>query len=157
MVIVPLFSLLVAGCPRFPTASEGYTKKARQFSPPPGRAGLYVMRTAQFVAAGSPINVFLDHKKFGSLPPPSFIYAEILPREHVLELAEVSGCKNISIRFTAEEKKCYFYLAEVHMGFGKGTMTLEPLSEEEGRELVNKYEQSKINAFDYKDEILTPQ
>jgi hypothetical protein len=145
-------SLFLAACGStwvsFPKASATYTQKARQFSPPPGRAALYVIRPDQFVAAGSPITVILDHNTFGRLPPPSFIYAEIMPREHLLELAEMGGAKNTFIRFPADEGKCYFYLAEVKFAV-PASMSLVLLPEEKGRELVSKYEQSADNEYDY--------
>ena len=87
-----------------------------------------------------------------SLSPPSFIYGEILPREHILELAEVSGAKNTSLSFKAEEGKCYFFFAEVKLS---GAMSLEALSDEKGKELVNKYGQSAYNEYDYGDKVPT--
>jgi len=151
-------SLFLAACGSswvsFPKASSIYTQKARQFSPPPGRAALYVIRPNQFVAAGSPITVFIDHNKFGRLPPPSFIYAEIMPREHLLELAEMGGAGSTSIRFKAEEGKCYFYLAEVKFSV-PASMHLELLPEKKGKELVNTYEQSAYNEYDYGQKVPT--
>jgi hypothetical protein len=152
--IALLLSFLLSGCASFKTASGIYTEKARQFSPPPGRAALYVIRPNQFIAAGSYIGVFIDHDKLGRLPPQSFLYAEITPREHILELAEVSNSKNTSVRFKAEEGKCYFYRAEVKAGFG-GTLALESFSEGEGKDLVRNYEQSGYNEFDYGNKVPT--
>jgi hypothetical protein len=137
--------LLATGCPPFPKASDEFTRQARQFKPSPGRAAVYVIRPAQFVAAGSFIGVWIDHKKFGKLPPRSFLYTEVLPREHVLELTEVINVKNISHRFVAEEGKCYFFTAEVLLS---AKMSLSALSEEEGKQLVSDYDQSGSNAFD---------
>ncbi len=145
---------LFSGCASFQTASAIYTEKARQFSPPPGRAGLYVIRPNQFVAAGSYIGVFVDHDKLGRLPPRSFLYAEIAPREHILELAEVSNSRNTSVRFKAEEGKSFFYRAEVKAGLG-GTLVLTPLSEEEGKNLVRDYQQSGYNEYDYGNKVPT--
>lgn len=144
VVSILFFLLLMTGCRSFPVASDSYTKKARQFNPTPGWAGLYVLRPNQFLAAESNIKVFLDHKKVGMLPPGSFIYGEVMPREHFLELAEMPGCANKSLRFTAEEGKCYFFKTEV--GFAR--QIIELLSEEEGKELVKSYKQSGFNDFD---------
>ena len=137
--------LLVPGCPPFPKASDELTGQARQFSPSPGRAAVYVVRPAQFVAAGSFIGLWIDHKKIGRLPPRSFLYTEVLPREHVIELTEVVNVKNASQRFMAEEGKCYFFTAEVLLS---GSMSLSVLSEKEGRQLVSDYDQSGYNTFD---------
>jgi len=146
MAITLFFLFLITGCRSFPTASDNYTQKARQFKPTPGWAGIYVMRPAQLVAAGSNIKVFIDHKKVGMLPPQSFIYGEIMPREHSLELAEMPGASNSSLRFKAEEGKCYFFFTKV--SFPTGAQVIELLPEEEGKELVRSYKQSGFNEFE---------
>ena len=66
MIIVLFLTVLFAmGCVPFPKASDEFTRQARQFSPSPGRAAVYVIRPNQFVAAGSFIGVWMDRKKFG--------------------------------------------------------------------------------------------
>ncbi len=75
-------------------------------------------------------------------------------REHFLELAEMPGAANKSLRFKAEEGKCYFFKTEV--GFAR--QIIELLSEEEGKELVKSYKQSGFNEFDStgKDAVAVP-
>jgi len=140
-----LMVLLVPACVSFPKASDELTRQARQFSPSPGRAAVYVIRPNQFVAAGSFIGLWIDHKKIGRLPPRSFLYTEVLPREHVIELTEVVNVKNTSHRFTAEEGKCYFFTAEILIS---ANMSLSALSEAEGKQLVSDYDQSGFNTVD---------
>lgn len=151
--VVCLLALAATGCASLRTSplktpSDAFAAKAREFRPPSGWAAVYVIRPFGLAGAGSPMPVFLDHKPFGKLLVGSYLYAEIAPREHVLEVAEFKGAKNFSLRFTAEEGKCHFFHATV--GFG---LNLEPLPEEEGRRLVNKYEQSGDNQLDYGREI----
>ena len=145
VVVLFLMLLLVTGCVQFPKASDEFTRQARQFSPSPGRAAVYVIRPNQFVAAGSFIGLWIDHKKIGRLPPRSFLHTEVLPREHVIELTEVVNVKNTSHRFVAEEGKCYFFNAEIVIS---GNMSVSALSDQEGRQLVSDYDQSGYNTFD---------
>jgi len=149
---------LVTGCRSLPVASDSYNQKALQFKPTPGWAGIYVLRENQFVASGSHIKVFLNHKKVGMLYPKSYIYGEIMPREHSLELAEMPGAKNTSLRFKAEEGKCYFFNTKVAAGFLVGSQVIEVLSEEAGKELVKNYTPSGFNDFDStgKDAVAVP-
>jgi hypothetical protein len=156
MILCLLF--LVAGCRSLPIASDSYNQKALQFKPTPGWAGIYVLRENQFVASGSHIKVFLNHKKVGMLYPKSYIYGEIMPREHSLELAEMPGAKNTSLRFKAEEGKCYFFNTRVAAGFLVGSQVIEVLSEEEGKERVKSYPPSGFNEFDStgKDAVAVP-
>lgn len=146
MTLILLF--LVTGCRSLPVASDSYHQKALEFKPTPGWAGIYILRENQFIASGSHIKVFLNHKKVGMLYPKSYIYGEIMPREHSLELAEMPGAKNTSLRFKAEEGKCYFFNTKVAAGFLVGSQVIEVLSEEEGKELVKNYPQSGFNDFD---------
>jgi len=154
MATVILLVFLTAGCASFRSpvkkASDSLAQKALQFSPPPGRAAIYVIRPFGFVAAGSPMHLFIDHREFGRLPAGTFLYGEVSPREHILETADFPGCKSRFIKFTAEEGRCYFIYATVGW-----SLNLDILSEEEGRRLVSKYELSGDNKFDYKDEVPT--
>jgi len=145
VVVLFLMLLLVTGCVQFPKASDEFTRQARQFSPSTGRAAVYVIRPNQLVAAGSFIGLWIDHKKIGRLPPRSFLYMEVLPREHVIELTEVVSVTNTSHRFMAEEGKCYFFTAEILLS---AKMSLSALSEEEGKQLVSDYNQSGYNTVD---------
>jgi len=148
MAITLFFLFLITGCRSLPVASDSYNQKALQFKPTPGWAGVYILRENQFVASGSHIKVFLNHKKVGMLYPKSFIYGEIMPREHSLELAEMPGAKNTSLRFKAEEGKCYFFNTKVAAGFLIGSQVIEVLSEEEGKERIKTHEHSGFNEFD---------
>lgn len=154
MGIVLLLAFLAAGCASFRSpvqkASDPFTQRARLFSPPSGRAAVYVIRPFGFVGAGLPIPVFIDHKEFGKLPAGTYLYGEIQPREHILELAEFSGVKNASLGFKAEEGTCYFYYATVGW-----SLNLESLPDDEGKRLVEKYELSGDNRFDYGDKVPT--
>ncbi len=156
--VVALFlTLLTAGCAGVSgpvvKSSDALNQTARQLQPSPGRAAVYVLRPQQFVAAYQAIPVFIDHERFGALPPGTFLYGEIMPREHVLEAAEMKGVKTAaSLRFKAEDGRCYFFSTKVSMGFG-GVLSIEPISEEEGKKLITKYKLSGDNKFETGDEI----
>jgi hypothetical protein len=151
-LIALTFILTAAGCSSFSgpvvKSSEALKEKSRQLSPPPGRAAVYVIRPQQFVAAGQAIPVFIDHDRFGSLPPGTYLYGEVMPREHILESAEMTGVKKAaSLRFKADEGTCYFFITKVKMGIG-GILSLESVSEEEGRKRIAKYKLSGDNKFE---------
>jgi hypothetical protein len=151
--VLCLVVLACAGCASLRTGpletpSDAFSSRAKDCRPPPGWAAVYVIRPFGLAGAGSPLPVFLDHKPFGKLLVGSFLYAEIAPREHLLELAEFKGAENFSHRFTAQEGKCHYFHATV--GF---QLKLEPLPEEEGRQLVKKYDQSGDNQLDYGREV----
>jgi hypothetical protein len=152
MVTMLVFAFLTTNCASFRSpvkkASDSFTQKAMQFSAPPGRAAIYVIRPFGFVGAGLPMHLLIDHTEFGKLPAGTFLYGEITPREHILETADFTGCKSRFIRFMAEEGKCYFVYATVGW-----SLNLDVLSEDEGKRLVSKYELSGDNKFDYGNEV----
>lgn len=154
-MLMLLIVFITSGCAGFGApiieASKSLDLKAREFNPPEGRAAIYIIRPYQFVAAGSPIHVYLDHEKFGEVPPGSFIYGEILPREHTIELAEMTGLENTTLQFTAEAGMCYFFYSEINLR----SQGLEGISSDKGKELVNKYKLSGQNKFDIGREDLT--
>ena len=151
LILLVLVLLLSApGCVQFGAqvkkSSADINQRAMAFSPPSNKVGIYIMRPKQFVAAGSAVPVFLDHDRFGSLPPGSFLYCEPLAREHVLELAEMPGAVSTSLRFKTEAGRCYFFYSKVVLG----GFHLEVVSEEEGKERLRKYKLSGDNVFESK-------
>jgi len=134
------------GCIAVPKASAAHAERARRFAPPPGRSGLYVLRPALGPAVG--LKVLFDHEEFGPLVKGSFLYAEVLPREHVIELTGVGHAKDVSLLVKPEPGRCYFY--EMSASFGE--LQLRPLEEEEGRRMVADLEAAQTT-FDAGEEV----
>lgn len=148
LVLALSLLLIGSGCAQFSApvkkSSAATQARARQFSPPEGKIGIYILRGYQFAAAGAPVPVFLDHSKFGTLPPNSYLYCEALAREHVLELAELPMAKSTSLRFRSDPGQCYFFDTKVVLGGFK----IEPLKEDEARKRVSKLKLSGDSVFE---------
>jgi hypothetical protein len=142
--VVALVTLAMAGCAPIHQSSANLKDKALRFRPAEGRSAVYVIRPNQFVAAGSALPVFLDHEKFGSLPPKSYLYCEVLPREHALELAELPGAKPVVVRFNAETGRCHFFYARANLG----GFVLDQMEESEGQKRVRASSLSGDNRFE---------
>ncbi len=129
-----MMALTALSCAPIPKGSPDLAARALRFSPDPGRAAVYVVRPAQFTGGLAPLPVFLDHAKLGAIMPKAFLYAEVLPREHILELAEFHAANSTSTTFKAEEGQCYFYEARVVLGGTRLTL----LHAEEGRQRIGE-------------------
>ena len=104
-----------------------------------------MIRRPQFIASGSGLDVHLDKVRFGSVPPYAYLYGEIDPGQHGLDLSlQVGSPKPLSHGFTVEAGRSYFFDVAAKMG----GFTLEPILEAEGRKLVQKYELSGDNRFE---------
>ena len=144
-------------------SSELTEHKSLLFNAPEGRAVVYIFRPYQFVASGSPIPVVLDHNPAGSIPCNTYLYLEVMPRDHLIELGEYDGIKyyddksekyvqvrrfpgskTCSLRFTAEEGHCYFFTTKVKIG----GFQIEQIEEKVGKTKIKKAVPSGDNRFD---------
>jgi hypothetical protein len=133
--LTPL-SALMNGQQVAPAVSEGSPDVERQalaFAPPPGMAGLYVIRPHHFVGglAVFPISID-DGEKLGILKMNSYLFAVVPPGEHVL----LNNPKPVS--FTAEAGRNYFFSTLVREG-------MEPISEVDGKNYIKKFTLSGDN------------
>lgn len=150
LFLAGVVAVCVIGCKSMvevrPSSSE-LLQRATQFRPPADKAAVYVIRGGGFAASGSPIELHLDQTRFGSIPIYTYLYGEVTPSEHLLELsmrAPAFNPKPLQHRFTAEASRCYFFKASV----GVGGFDLEPIEEEEGKRLVGKSTLSGDNRFE---------
>jgi hypothetical protein len=138
--------LVFAGCASVPKASSQYQQTALSFAPTPGKAGVYVIRPSSPIAAGLLYRVSIDYAHCGTLASGSYIYAELDPGDHMLQAAVVRhfAGEATPFKFTAELSKLYFL--QTALGFGH--MSLEPVEEIKGKQLVRKYKLSGDSNFE---------
>jgi hypothetical protein len=127
------------------SGSTSLAARAARFAPPPGQAAIYVIRRPQLVASGAAVDVHLDQVRFGSVPPYAYLYGEIGPAQHTLELSlQVCRTKPLRHPFTVEAGRCYYFDIAVRMG----GFHLEPIPEADGKKVVQKYSLSGDNRFE---------
>ncbi len=126
------------------------------FTPPPDKAGLYVIRPYHFYNdsyyGGSAIlfNVSLDYQDCGTLETNSYLFGLVSPGKHALGPANFNGLNSssLAVHFTAEAGKNYFFTAT-----GKGSsrsrhLQVDPISETDGQAFVRKFKLSGDNRFE---------
>jgi hypothetical protein len=150
LLLVPL-----TGCLSVSEGSAAMKQQALSFTPPPGKAFIYVIRPDRFVGQNLYFEVNLDMEMFGRLANRSFLFAAVPPGEHALQgsyqqpLLLGGSEKKVGrlLGFTAEAGRNYFFTLNypAFMG-GPG---LEQISESEGQAAVRQSTLSGENRFEY--------
>lgn len=148
LFLLVLFEL--AGCASVPTASTELDTQAKDFSPLPGKAILYVYRNESYGAA-VPMTVVVNGKSLGQTAAQTFFRLNVLPGKYSIE----SHAENVStITLSAESGKTYFVWQEVKMGFWMARTLVQQVDEKTGRAGVKE---SKLIATALQDGEPLPQ
>jgi hypothetical protein len=139
-----------------PEGSPAMKLQALSFAPPPGKAGVYVVRPYHFYNdtyyGGSDIllNISLDYQQFGSLETNSYLFGLVSPGKHILgsSIADAFASGSNRGNFTAEAGKNYYFTA-TGTGISRARhLEIDPISETDGRAYVQKFKLSGDNRFE---------
>lgn len=131
---------LMSGCQSVPKASSELKQQALSFTPPPGMAGLYVIRPYHF--AGSAVNYIfrLDYQDFGSLETKSYLYSPILPGKHFLRQGQVDSGFHAET-FVAKAGQNYYFSIKISIN------PFIQIPEAEGQKYVREFKMSGANSY----------
>ncbi|MDW8308470.1 MAG: DUF2846 domain-containing protein [Verrucomicrobiales bacterium] len=134
LVVIGLCGMLLGGCASVPMTSASLDSEAKTFTPPPGKANIYVNRGGGLGTAVT-VQVILDGRVVGALAPNTYMLLSVPPGEHVLSTG--AGAEKVEIqKLNAEAGKNYFYRVSLAMGWVMARVHLRPMTEEEGRKAV---------------------
>lgn len=142
---------LLSGCASAPMAPIDQDTKAKDFSPAPNKASLYIYRNEIFGAA-IPMTVSVNGKTLGQTAAHTYFRLNLIPGKYNVE----SHSANTSaLSLTTEAGKNYFVWQEVKMGIGMGMAQslLQQTDEATGRAGVIE---SKLIATSISENDLTP-
>jgi hypothetical protein len=127
-----------------PEGSPAMKQQALSFTPPPGKAGLYVIRLCHFYNdsyyGGSVVlfDISLDYQDFGSLETNSYLFATLPAGNHVLG----------PLHFTVAAGSNYYFTA-THAGASRARhLEVDAISETDGQAYVRKFKLSGDNRFE---------
>lgn len=141
--------LLLSGCASVPMAPLDQDSKAKDFSPIPNKASLYIYRNESFGAA-IPMTVSLNGKALGQTAAQTYFRLNLTPGKYNVE----SHAENVSnLSLTTEAGKNYFVWQEVKMGMWMARSLLQQTDETTGRAGVME---SKLIASTVSESDLTP-
>jgi hypothetical protein len=152
-VLLGLLIIQIAGCTApppqsSPEGSASMKQLALSFTPPAGKAGVYVIRPYKFYndsyygGSAFSFQVNLDYQEFGSLKTNSYLFALLPPGKHIFG----------TNYFTVEAGKNYYFTAT-----GAGLtrfrhLQIDPISETDGQAYVRKFKLSGENRFEFQNQ-----
>lgn len=141
--------LIVSGCASVPMGSLEEDAKAKNFTPPAGKASLFIYRNENFGAA-IPMSVAVNGKTLGQTAAMTFFRLDVPAGKYNIE----SHAENVSaLNIIAQADSNYYIWQEVKMGMWMARSLLQQVDESTGRQAVN---QCKLIATSMKpDELLT--
>lgn len=130
-------ALCIAACASVPKADSGLVASAKSFTPSPGRARIYVIRTKSMIGSALTQTVIVDGRIIGTTGPGTFLMTEVDPGPHVVSAAAQGNAQAQQIE--AEPGQSYFvkmWMRTISLTVG---VIMEQITETEGRDLVQRY------------------
>lgn len=148
-VFSAILVFLLSGCASVPMAPLDQDTKAKDFSPVPNKASLYIYRNESFGAA-IPMTVSVNGKVLGQTAAQTYFRLNLTPGRYNVE----SHAESISnLLLTTEAGKNYFVWQEVKMGMWMAGSLLQQADETKGRAGVME---SKLIASSISESDLPP-
>jgi hypothetical protein len=154
--LLGLLLLQITSCTSVPEGSPAMKQQALSFTPPLGKAGIYVIRPNELAGSASLDEISFDFLECGSLATDTYLFGTVLPGEHTLRCYTPNESSGV-VHFTAEAGKNYYFKVYHH---DDGLVSLlstshhytfvpEPVSETDGQAYVRKFKLSGDNRFEY--------
>ncbi|MEH6462057.1 DUF2846 domain-containing protein [Chitinimonas sp. JJ19] len=134
--------VLVTGCASVPMESKEVSEQAKRFAPPaPGKAGLYIYRSAGLGTALKK-DILVNGKCIGESAPNVFFYEEVAgDQEHTIATESEFSPNEIKLAVTSGIH--YFINQYIKMGAFVGGANLEVVKEAEGKAAVQSLDMAK--------------
>jgi hypothetical protein len=133
----------ITGCTSVPEGSPEMKQQALSFTPPPGKAAIYVIRPFKMLGGAVLTGISLDYQKFGELHTSSYLYGTVPPGLHTLRASD-KGYGFEVVPFTVEAGKNYYFTFKLELPHP----IIEPISEAAGQAYVRKFKLSGENRFE---------
>jgi hypothetical protein len=150
-VLLGLFIMQISGCANVPVGSDAMKQQALSFAPPPGKAGVYIMRPYQYRGSVLLDIISLDYEGCGSLANDTYLFGIVLPGEHALRFSVPDSSSDV-VHFTAEAGKNYYFTVRfgpIPLISGMPPMLIEPISETNGQKYVRQFKLSGDSRFQF--------
>jgi hypothetical protein len=147
--LLGLLIIQITGCSSVPEGSAVMKQQALSFTPPPGKAGIYVIRPYHMLGAAVLNNISLDYQVFGALGTSSYLYGTVSPGLHTLRSSLGAGSMEV-VPFTVEAGKNYYF--EAGASLTANTILIKSISETDGQAYVRKFKLSGSNRFELQDQ-----
>jgi hypothetical protein len=134
-LLASLAILLLASCATVPLASPDADAAAKAFSPPNGKASVYIGRANSPIGGAISFQVIVDGKVVGSAAPGTYYLVEVDPGNH--SVAATSNENSEKAKFAAYAGKNYYFEVSVNMGVATARVGLKQIQDEQkGQSMV---------------------
>ncbi|OAI41842.1 hypothetical protein AYO41_05170 [Verrucomicrobia bacterium SCGC AG-212-E04] len=139
LTLALLTLLTVSGCATTPMTTATEDTEAKQFTPPKGKANIYVYRGGG-VGAGILFPLTLDGRKVGAMAPETFACLTVSPGNHTVALDSTENAQQQVV--DAKAGASYFFRVESTIGLAMARVKISAADEATGKQNVSKYHRS---------------
>ena len=136
LVIIICAAALVIGCATVPLASADLDAAAKTFTPPEGKANIYVARGMGYVGGAASFQIVVDGRMLGNIAPGTFYVVTCDPGSRTV--AAMCQWNTAKANVDVEAGKNYFFDAGWHMGLITGQAAVSQVGEDDGKKLVQQ-------------------
>ncbi len=140
ILVLHAAALLLAGCTvpvplpqKTPLAPAAADAEGKRFAPPAGKANIYVARTS-VIGSRYRFGVLLDGKPAGLVALDTYLLLQVDAGQHNVTVTTPENRYEVAV--DARDGQNYFYEAVSRTGVSYANAELRPLSDAEGRRLV---------------------
>ncbi|MEW6672241.1 MAG: caspase family protein [Thermodesulfobacteriota bacterium] len=108
VLLLVMLSMLLSACASVPVASPEMDMKAKNMTPPPGKALLYVYRSAVFVSSGVLYKIIVDGNTIGALAERTYLTVVLEPGKHRINFGAEHGATPAARSLTVEAGTTYY-------------------------------------------------
>jgi hypothetical protein len=123
---------------------EAMDAEGKRFSPPPGKANLYVTRTT-FLAGAVLFQVHLDGRLAGSIAPNTYLLLDVDPGKHQVLVTTPESQNAVTVNVNAGDN--HFFEVTPAMGWMHARAEIQPLPEDEGKKAVQGSKRADVILF----------
>jgi len=128
LLAIAVCGYLLAGCASTPMTSASLDSEAKQFTPEPGKANIYVSRDSAIIGGILKFQTMLDGRPVGALAPGTYQLLSVPPGKHTVYASSEENVQHQKVM--VEAGKSYFFRVSVTTGWWSGRAFLEPVPEE---------------------------
>ena len=136
--------ILCASCASVPLATSDLDYAAKEFTPHPEKATLYIVRPSSIVAVAQTVTPMLDQRPLGRLTSGTYFMVLVDPGSH--QVAAIAAENVAAVDIEAEPAHLYFVGVQPARGAWAQRVAVELLDEEVGKDRVTSGKRVQLSS-----------
>jgi hypothetical protein len=134
LLIICAAGVILAGCATVPMATVEQDIEAKSFTPPPGKANLYIARRSAYFGSAVTFRIMVDGIPIGSIGPGTYHLVAVEPGQHNILVSSTENSDQAM--FEAAADNSYYFQVTVLMGLVTARTAIAQIDEGRGLQLV---------------------